>query len=118
LARLARHEVVANIVAPLTPLKIERWPRRAWSPPATLTTLADAVGSAWNQSECWLVTHAAGHHLSWLRADELWDAALDDDAARIGRAVADATFTPRPEAAEVAEVEDRALRRLAALLLA
>jgi hypothetical protein len=109
LARLDR----AGVSAPVT---IQRWPRRAWSPPSSAGALADEVGSAWNQSECWLVAHAGGHHLSWLRADELWDAALDGDAARIGVAVADATFAPHA-AADVSEADDRALRRLAALLL-
>ncbi|HEX4459382.1 MAG TPA: methyltransferase, partial [Polyangia bacterium] len=51
LARLDR----AGVSAPLT---IQRWPRRAWSPPEAPATLADEVGSAWNQSECWLVAHA------------------------------------------------------------
>ena len=112
LARLDR----AGIAAPLT---IRRWPRRAWSAPEAAGALADDVASAWNQSECWLVTHAGGHHLSWLRADELWDTAIDDDAAHVGAAVADDALTTRDEAPNALPraTIDRALRRLAALLL-
>jgi SAM-dependent methyltransferase len=105
LARLDRQGVV-------TPVTIQRWPRRAWSSPPSCSSLAAEIGSAWNQSECWLVAHAGGHRLSWLRADELWDAALDDETARTGAAVADDLPPPLP-----ADASERALRRLGALLL-
>jgi hypothetical protein len=92
------------------PLYIERWPRRAWSSSsddATAPSLAEEVGAAWNQSEAWLVAHPAGHQLFWLRQDELWDAALDADTARVGAAAADGAPVP-PDAPE--------LRQLALLL--
>jgi hypothetical protein len=102
------------------PVRIARWPRRAWQPPAETPTLADAIARAWNQSECWLISHPDGFHLTWLRADELWDAAIDADAAAIGAALAngDSPSQPGEAAAQYfAEKLDRSLRRLGALLL-
>jgi SAM-dependent methyltransferase len=94
------------------PVRIGRWPRRAWQPPDAVITLAEAIAAAWNQSEVWLISSGNGHRLTWLRDGELWDADVDADAAALGVALADGAA---PSLA--GDDLDRALRRLGALLV-
>lgn len=87
------------------PLRIRRWPRRDRAP-------QHAIGEAFAAREAWLVDVGDTHHLFWLRGTTLHDADVDDLAALVGAALADAEKPPLPD-----RIIDRAARRLAALVL-